>query len=602
MKKNKHFKVIHNIVIIAIIAIIGFSFIACDGLLGGNGEENGSQRETPIIADFNISGIGTVNFDGTEKKVTIAAKTGKTKGAVTVKYNGEEASPSETGEYTVTFDVAAAEGWNAANGLSAGTLNIIIPTPVAADYDISGAGTVYFDNEDKIVDVTARTGKSTGEVTVYYESTDKETYPITDIPPNYFGTYNVTFNVEATSFWKDASGLSAGTLTIADGTPAAPSGVNISLQSATSIMVNWTSAARATSYDVYYITSEGMEEIELVGTVTTNSFTHSGLTVDEIYYYYITASNSYGVSDYSTFKAIKIGAPLAPISVEATATSSRRIDLRWGTVPGATSYRSYISTTPTGAKTAGNVYTTTSCNWTGLTPNTTYYFHVVAINAIGESSFSEPVSAKTDDGGNYAFPSTLSAESVTYAITPNAIQLRLNPQLSVMYSIELYYTVGSPSNTKILLSSNIYASYLHINLNPNTTYYYWVRARHSSYGTSDLSEMVYASTGTPSPVTLLPSTPAVPALTTPPTGGSAGEKKCTAVYCRNGDCIRPGANYIQCSGGLIDCLKCEGSGRSGSIILGTDKSCSSCSATGKIKCSICNGTGRCLRCKGTGKV
>ena len=617
MKKNRHFKAMFHIAAmrsiatqilricaIAIIAIIGFSFIAC-------GEENGPQRETPIIADFNISGTGTVNFDGTAKKVTIAAKTGKTKGAVTVKYNGDETSPSETGEYTVTFDVAAAAGWNAVNGLSAGTLNIIIPTPVTADYNISGAGTVYFDNEDKIVDVTARTGKSTGEVTVYYESTDKETYPKTDIPPNYFGTYNVTFNVQATSFWNKASGLSAGTLTIADGTPAAPSGLNASIQSLTSIRVSWASVARATSYDVYYITAEGMDEMEHLETVTTASFTHDelNLNIDDIYFYYITASNSYGVSDYSDFKSIFISKPPAPNSVIATPKSTSAIDLQWSAVSGATEYKVYYSIGSNGDLTEMiGTFTSTSASFTQGSSDTLYYFNVKAINPIGESDFSTAASAKT-------FSPPITEIVISAAIrTVFSDTIRVTVNKYSLYRDEViyfFYTTGSPNNPKrffdsLSLTSLSVGRYYVDELSPlpNTTYYFWATRSYLCDGfpfpvyadrigefvdesrVHGYSQMVSVRTGNPPPPIPPTTVTTPPAASTPPLSGSVGQRLCN--FCLSGTC-----------------KACYGTGTEScsSLMIAFHKdNCTKCNGNGTVKCWKCSGSGKCSRCNGTGKI
>ena len=79
---------------------------------------------TPVAADFDISGNETFTYDGNPKAVSVTAKEGKTAGTVTVKYNDAAGAPSAAGTYTVTFDVAAATGWNKADGLSAGTLTI----------------------------------------------------------------------------------------------------------------------------------------------------------------------------------------------------------------------------------------------------------------------------------------------------------------------------------------------------------------------------------------------------------------------------------------------------------------------------------------------
>jgi hypothetical protein len=76
------------------------------------------------LDDFNISGIGTFDYDGTAKIVTITPKENKTTGAITVYYNGSTTAPITAGVYSVTFNVAEANGFNAVNGLIAGNITI----------------------------------------------------------------------------------------------------------------------------------------------------------------------------------------------------------------------------------------------------------------------------------------------------------------------------------------------------------------------------------------------------------------------------------------------------------------------------------------------
>jgi len=209
MKTRKYFA--------AILVVLAVGFMGCEQPSGGTGGDH-NQTLTPTAADFTISGTGTFTYDGNPKTVIVTAKDGKTKGKITVKYEGKTTAPSAVGKYPVTFDVAAASGWNAATGLSAGTLTINAAiqgnrTPTAADYDIGNltqtAGSVT------AVTVTPKEGKSTGAVTIFYNGST--TLPTT------VGTYAVTFNVAAVTNWNPATGLSAGNLDI--GSPAYPTPV-----------------------------------------------------------------------------------------------------------------------------------------------------------------------------------------------------------------------------------------------------------------------------------------------------------------------------------------------------------------------------------------
>ena len=169
-------------------------------------------KQTPVAGDYNIS-TNLTQTAGSVTAVTVTAKSGKSSGTVTVHYAGIDDTtyaksitlPSQPGIYEVTFDVAAADGWNPASTLDAGKLTIK-GTPVAADFNISAnlnqtAGSV------SAITITPKAGKSKGAVTVKYSNSTTL--------PSAAGTYTVTFDVaEAPPVWNAATGLAAGTLAI----------------------------------------------------------------------------------------------------------------------------------------------------------------------------------------------------------------------------------------------------------------------------------------------------------------------------------------------------------------------------------------------------
>jgi hypothetical protein len=107
-------------------------FSACPAEFFHPGEErnnNSSNLKTPVASDFNITGLSQI-FNGEQKRVYITPKAGKSNGAITIYYDRSAAAPSTVGSYPVTFNVAAASGWKAASGLSAGTL-VITSSPIA---------------------------------------------------------------------------------------------------------------------------------------------------------------------------------------------------------------------------------------------------------------------------------------------------------------------------------------------------------------------------------------------------------------------------------------------------------------------------------------
>jgi len=449
-------------------------------------------------------------------------------------------------------------------------------TPTAADFTISGAGTVYFDGDYKTITVTPKTGKTGGARTVYYEGTGSTEYDKTTNEPLFFGTYKVTFDVEAATGWNAVSGLSAGTLTIADGTPNAPTGVSVAIASLSSLKVSWTVVPRATSYKVFYIT-EGMEEIALAGTVTTNSFTHNGLTLnlDDIYFYYVTAINTYGVSDYSTFKPIVIAKPVAPNAITATATSSTGINLQWSEVTGATGYKVRYNTinSISGSVELPDTYTSASTPLTDAQANTTYYFWVKAVNPFGESDYSTvPASAKTFRAQEITLGLRVTDVFVSTINGLGYVSLKwndVNNNLRDYYYI--YRSANTPNNFEYIakcISGSV--GWADNRLNPNTTYYYYIEYEYvypNYYSDpTKLSETIMVRVGSaPPPPPPTPAPPLPPAASTPPSG-------------------------------TVICSRCDGARVCGKCVLGMYET-----RYGISICPFCKGTNKCGQCNGLGK-
>jgi len=306
---------------------------ACSGdEVGGIGGQTGTNQ-TPTVADYDIS-TNLIQTAGSVTAVTVTRKADKSPGAVTVKYNGSTTLPQTAGTYAVTFDVEAATGWDAANGLSAGTLVVNnLLTPSVDDYTITGTG------EQTVGSVTAVTvtkkdnTKSPGAVTVYYEGTDGTSYTKNSTLPSVAGTFIVTFDVAAvTGSWNPATGLMAGTLIIdnqpinyASGTASLSWGVSTSAsvltlgltpgKDTTEINLNWYSSGNTADKvaKVRFIRgtlAAGKELIEENGgtvvAVGTSSYTAHKVTVKGLRpgasYQYAVTSNDTDWSDAYDFK------------------------------------------------------------------------------------------------------------------------------------------------------------------------------------------------------------------------------------------------------------------------------------------------------------
>lgn len=80
-------------------------------------------KKTLATADL-VFDLTAVDYDSTEKPVTVMAAHDKTLGAITVKYNGITTVPTNAGNYLIRVDIAESTEYNAATDLSLGNYTI----------------------------------------------------------------------------------------------------------------------------------------------------------------------------------------------------------------------------------------------------------------------------------------------------------------------------------------------------------------------------------------------------------------------------------------------------------------------------------------------
>jgi len=183
--------------------------------------------------------------------------------------------------------------------------------------------------------------------------------------------------------------------------PAAPTGVTAT-GGDNQTTVSWPAVTGATSYNVYWSTSSGVNTTTGTRIAGVSSpFVHTGRNASTAYFYVVTAVNSAGESGPSvqvsaTTNAPTATVPAAPTGVSATG-GAKQVSVSWSAVSGATSYNLYWSatsgvTTATGTKVSG---VTSPAIQAGLADNTAYFFIVTAVNSTGESLASAQVTATT---------------------------------------------------------------------------------------------------------------------------------------------------------------------------------------------------------------
>ena len=283
--------------------------------------------------------------------------------------------------------------------------------------------------------------------------------------------------------------------------PLAPSGLNASAVSSSQINLSWSDVLGETGFTI----QRSVDGVTWTPIATTGagvtSYQDTGLSGSTTYEYEVCAGNSAGTSAYgnpvsaTTFATI----PNAPTGLTANPISTSQIDLTWNAVAGATGYKidrsgNGVTWVRIAATTAG----VTSLRSAGLLPGMTYYYRVRAVNAVGLSAPSDPISAATLQAP-YA-PTGLT----TTTISTTQINLAWNSAVGIVaYRIERsgdgvnWVLIGTTLGSVTKFQSTA--------LLAGHTYFYRVRAC-ASGRISDPSTQVSASTIPPAPTALVAGT------------------------------------------------------------------------------------------------
>jgi chitodextrinase len=273
---------------------------------------------------------------------------------------------------------------------------------------------------------------------------------------------------------------SATTLAAPDTTaPTVPTGLTATAQSSTQIALAWnastdTGGTGVAGYRVF-------RGATLVTTVTTTSYTDSGLTPSTLYSYTIVAFDAATPANVSaasapasatTQAAPDTTAPTVPTGLTATAQSSTQIALAWNASTdagtGVAGYRVFRGATLI------TTVTTTSYTDTGLTAATLYSYTVVAFDAAtpaNVSAASAPASATTQAAPDTTAPTVPTGLTAT-AQSSTQIALAWNASTDAGTGVAGYRVFRGAT----LVTTVTTTSYTDSGLIPSTLYSYTVRA------------------------------------------------------------------------------------------------------------------------------
>lgn len=394
------------------------------------------------------------------------------------------------------------------------------PTALTANTTSSGSINLSWqdnsDNETGFTVERSETSSSSGFIEIDATVADTTTYSDAGLLPS--TTYY--YRVAATNS-SGSSGYSNVTQATTDlaplSPPQAPANLNGSAISSTAITLYWTdSSNNESSFTIYKAETIG-SPYSIVGTVAANiqTYTVTGLSADTTYYFKVVAENSAGSSIDSniaevTTEPAPVATPNAPTGLTVGYSTSSSLTLNWTDASGTSEsgFRIYRSATENGAYSGiANVISniTTYVN-SGLTPNTTYWYKVVAYNSAGESAFSNAASSTTQPTPltKPAAPTNLSvsnetSSSLTLSWTDNS-----NNETGFYI-----YRASSQYGTYIQIATTASASYTNSGLSASTTYWYKVAA-YNSAGTS--AQTIAISGTTQAPSVTIPAAPTYPTV------------------------------------------------------------------------------------------
>jgi subtilase family serine protease len=305
---------------------------------------------------------------------------------------------------------AAGSGFDIATGLgSINAANLVAalkPAAAPTNLKVTASGTTatltWTADSDATQGYNIYAGTSSGQETLLSNtnvSKSATTYSVAGLSSGH--TYY--FEISAVTDIRESARSNEVTVTLA---PAAVTDVSVTASAAGSLAVSWTAAAGATSYQILQSASAGAEGTTPVKSgITATSYTATGLTAGQQYFFEVVAVNAGGSSPTST-EASGTVLPATPTGLAATAGNATA-SLTWTAATGAATYNIYEGTAAgaEGTTAIQTGITGTSASVTGLTNGKAYYFTIAAVDAGGISAASNeahatPVAPSSHGGGS----------------------------------------------------------------------------------------------------------------------------------------------------------------------------------------------------------
>jgi len=236
--------------------------------------------------------------------------------------------------------------------------------------------------------------------------------------------------------------------------------------------LSWNTVANADKYVVKRSTTAGGPFVDIDTNVTDSAYIDNNVTNGTSYYYVVVAVNAKGESAPSNEVSVTPEeAVTAPLSPTLSGTPGNNVvNLSWNPVANADRYVVKRSTTASGPFIDIDTNVTDSdYSDNNVTNGTTYYYVVVAVNAIGESSPSNEVSATPEN-----VITAPTAPVLTGSAGDQTVHLSWNSIPDVQFIVQRSTTPDGPFTE---IANNVTGtSFTDTTVNNGTTYYYYVIA------------------------------------------------------------------------------------------------------------------------------
>ena len=318
-------------------------------------------------------------------------------------------------------------------------------------------------------------------------------YDDTGLLPNTIYYYRIyTFNNIGNSAYSNTA--SAAT---PENTPVAPSDLTAVAIASNHIDLNWRDNSQAEDgFKLEKSTYANFSDKIIIRlNANTTSYVDMQCNSNTKYHYRIYAYNNKGDSAYSNvvFATTPEDLPLAPTGLTATAVSMNQVDLQWSdNSNNETSFNIYRRTGTSGSFT---LLYSTAVNVARYTDNTVvastlYYYRVKAANSAGESNYSE---------ASVTTPSPLNAPTnlMASAVSSSRIDLSWSDSNTGEDGFEVWRSTSATGTYSIAgtVAAGTNLTFANTGLNPQTTYYYKVRAVGAGINIySDYSNIANATT------------------------------------------------------------------------------------------------------------